>query len=158
MSIHSHLYLLVVGLLPHNLCFLPLTKINPSSSCLSVLHPLACSIPTHSVFNIALILSKGRRLQKAGKDLFSEYSLITKERVAKCYEWYYTWPIMDSHITKRLWGECLEVYESNPPNAHGRPLIFIIMIKKLVGDMEATMTIVQGTIEKIKILRFLPCV
>jgi len=65
---------------------------------------------------------------------------------------------MDSHITKRLWGECLEVYESNPPNAHGRPLIFIIMIKKLVGDMEATMTIVQGTIEKIKILSFLPCV
>ena len=119
----------------------------------------------HDVFKIAKVKSDGKNLEAGSKDLFTEYSIITEEEVAKSNRWYYTWPkassfrqnlkltqeFMANHTTERLWEKCLETYESYPPEEQGGPLIFIIMIKKLVSDTESAVTLLQGTIEKIKI-------
>jgi len=46
----------------------------------------------HDVFNIAKVKSDGKNLEAGSKDLFTEYSIITEEEVAKSNRWYYTWP------------------------------------------------------------------
>ena len=48
----------------------------------------------------------------------------------------------------------METYESYPPEEQGGPLIFIIMIKKLVSDTESAVTFVSEsvTIQKSKSL------
>jgi len=85
------------------------------------------------VFNILIIQSDVKHADKASKDLFTEYSMITEEEVAKSNQSYYIWAkaatyrqnlkltqdFMANHTTERLWEKCLEAYESYPPEEQG---------------------------------------
>lgn len=122
---------------------------------------------THDVFTV-LKLDSTQTMVLGTKDLFTEYHDLTEAEVAASNRWYATWPksttfaqnlnltfeFLLNHTTDRLWEKCMEAYEEYPTEEQGGPLMFLIMIKKLVIDNESAVTYLKTKVEKMKLSDF----
>jgi hypothetical protein len=85
------------------------------------------------------------KLRPSYTDLFTGYSQLTEEQVARSNAWYnqhtiedyyrqnlqLTFEFFENNCTKDLWEKCLEDYDEYEQEEKGGTLFFIIMMKKL---------------------------
>jgi hypothetical protein len=101
-------------------------------------------------------------------NLFTSYSTISEDAVARSNEWYRRWAVneeyetdlrlsmdfLQSNTSESLWEKSLEAHNQYPSVQQGGPLIFVIIMKKIQNDTEDAVRYLQESVKKMKLTNF----
>lgn len=122
----------------------------------------------HDVFTVLKFSTTDPDTPIDTADLFTNYSSLSEDEVAKSNRWYTLWAtedyyrenlqltfdFLENNSTESLWEKCLELYDEHETESRGGPLLFIIMMKKLQSDTDTAVQYLVNSIKNLKLTNY----